>query len=234
MFLAITERPAHAWRGQLPPTSRRASDRFMPPLTSTFMPLVPQALPRATRRVDPYIHALHQPLGQVHVVVTEEHRMRARFGPPNKTQPFLNQRSSGLVRGMRFSRDDQLHRTLRIAEYAQQPARIMQQQVRTFVSRKAARKSQRQNVRVEQILSLSRLLQAKIPMRSIGETIDRANIQRELWLTLCESSRVHHLKRNEFLFPEFQRFLPSVPFRRRSTRARQPQPNPNSAYELRW
>ena len=57
---------------------------------------------------------LHQALGQVHIVVTKENRMRTDFGPANELYPFLDQGLSRLVRWMGLAREDELHRTLRV------------------------------------------------------------------------------------------------------------------------
>ncbi len=60
-------------------------------------------LPRPSWRVDPDIDALHQMLGQVHVVVTEKDDMGAGLGPPNEVRPLLNQDLSRPVCRMRLA-----------------------------------------------------------------------------------------------------------------------------------
>ena len=70
--------------------------------------------------------------------------MRARLGPPDEMHPFPNQGLSRLIRRMRLAGDDELHRSLRIAQQAKQSLGVVQQQVRSLVGREAARKAQRQ------------------------------------------------------------------------------------------
>ena len=50
---------------------------------------------------------------------------------------------------MRFAGQDKLHRPLGIGENAQQPVRIVKQQIRPLVGREAARKTQGQRAGVE-------------------------------------------------------------------------------------
>ena len=50
----------------------------------------------------------------MHVVVTEENRMRTDFGLANELYPFLDQGLSRQVRRMGLARKDELHRALRI------------------------------------------------------------------------------------------------------------------------
>ena len=52
----------------------------MPPLTSTFMPLVPHASQGRRGVLSQTIDALHQLLSQKHVVVTEEDHMGRASG----------------------------------------------------------------------------------------------------------------------------------------------------------
>ncbi len=68
--------------------------------------------------------------------------------------PFLNQGLPRLVCRMGLAGDDELHRALRIGQQAQQPRRIVQQQVRSLVGREAARKAQRQGVGIKEMLRL--------------------------------------------------------------------------------
>ena len=84
--------------------------------------------------------------------------MGARLGPPDEMDPFLNQGLAGLVRRMSLAGHDELHRTPRIGQQAQQSLRVVQQQVRSFVGCKAACKAQRQRVGIKQMLrTLNRL-----------------------------------------------------------------------------
>ena len=113
MFLAIPQRPAHFRDiGFGPPAIQfreidASVDEHLHAARST-------RLPRPPWRVDPDIHPLHQALGQMHIVITEEDRMRTDFGLANELYPFLDQSLSRRVRGMGLAREDELHRSLRI------------------------------------------------------------------------------------------------------------------------
>ncbi len=63
--------------------------------------------------------------------------------------PLFDECLSRLVLRMCFAGENQLHRTLRIAQQANQPLRIVQQKIGPLVSRKAARKSHRQHMFIE-------------------------------------------------------------------------------------
>ena len=78
--------------------------------------------------------------------------MGAHLGPPDEMRPFLDQGLACLVRRMRLAGHDELHRALRIGQQAQQPLRVVQQQVRSFVGCKPACKAQCQIVGVKQVL----------------------------------------------------------------------------------
>ena len=74
---------------------------------------------------------------------------------------------------MRLAGDDELHRALRIGQQAQQPLRIVQQQVRPLVGREAARKTQRQRVGIEQMLRRCPPPRATRPRRPVAGTTAR-------------------------------------------------------------
>ena len=78
--------------------------------------------------------------------------MGAGLGLADELDPFLNQGLPCLVRRMGLARDDELHRALRIGQQAQQPLRIVQQQIRSLVGREAARKTQCQGIGIEEML----------------------------------------------------------------------------------
>ena len=69
--------------------------------------------------------------------------MGTRLGAPDETRPFLDQGLPRLVRRVRFAGDDELYRALRITQEPKQARRVVQQQVRSLVGRKAACKAQR-------------------------------------------------------------------------------------------
>src|ERR1035438_4088887 len=84
--------------------------------------------------------------------------MPARPEYPDEVSPLPNQGLPRLVGRMRLAGDDELHRALRIAQKSKQAWRIMQQQVRSFVSHEAARKAQRECVGIEEMPGVLGLL----------------------------------------------------------------------------
>ena len=115
MFLTIPQRPPHFRRVCFRPPAVQFR-KIDAAIDEHFHAARPARLPGPARRVEPDIHALHQTLGQMHVVVTEEDHVGADFGPPDEMHPFLDQGLSRLVRRMRLARDDELHRALRIGQ----------------------------------------------------------------------------------------------------------------------
>jgi G3E family GTPase len=77
--------------------------------------------------------------------------MGTNLGLPDEPNPLLYQVLSRLVRWVCLSRNNKLHRMLGIAQYAKQSLRIVQQQVRSFISGEAARDSQRQDIGIEKM-----------------------------------------------------------------------------------
>jgi hypothetical protein len=122
------------------------------------MPLVPHASQGRRGVLIQTSDTLYQLLGQQHVVVAEEDHMGMHLGPPDEVRPFLDQGLACLIRRMSFARHDELHRALTIGQQAQKARRVVQQQVRSFVRRKAACKAHGQRVGIKQMLrTLNRL-----------------------------------------------------------------------------
>ena len=149
MVQSVAERPSHLRRvGLRPPAVEfRQVDAAV---DEHFHPARSAGLPRPPRRVDPDIHSLHQVLGQQHVVVAQENDMGADILLTNEQDPFLDQRLTRQIGRVRFAGHDELHRSMWIAEQAQEPFPVVQQQVGPLVGRKAAREPQRQCLGIEQ------------------------------------------------------------------------------------
>ena len=111
MFLTIPQRPTYFRRiGFRPPA---VQFRQVDAAVDEHLHAAGAAcLPRASRRVEPDIHSLHQLLGQQHVVVSEEYHMGAGLRPPDEMRPFLDQGLACLVRRMSLAGHDELHRAL--------------------------------------------------------------------------------------------------------------------------
>ena len=91
-------------------------------------------------------------LRKQHIVVAQEDDVRANLGALDEPVPFLNQGLARLVGRMSLAREDQLHWTLGVGQKAYEPRRILEQQVRPLISRKAARKSEGQCAGPEGVL----------------------------------------------------------------------------------
>src|SRR5208282_1479198 len=89
MLPTIPQRPPHLRGVRLSPPAVQfreidsSIDEHLHPARATGLPGPP-------RGVQPDIYPLHQALGQMHVVITEEDHMRAGLGPPDEMRPFLN------------------------------------------------------------------------------------------------------------------------------------------------
>ena len=114
MLLAVPQRPPHFGRvGFRPPAVQfRKIDAA---IDEHFHAAGSACLPGPPRRVQPDVHPLHQVLGQEHVVIAEEDRMRTDLGPANELDPLLDQGLSRRVGWMGLARNDELHRSLRIS-----------------------------------------------------------------------------------------------------------------------
>src|SRR6516165_5662498 len=84
-----------------------------------------------------------------HVVVGNEDDVRTHFWPAYELNPLLDHCPSRFVGGMRLAGDDELHGELRIAEYAGQAVRVVEQERWTLVGCKAAREAEGQRLGIE-------------------------------------------------------------------------------------
>ncbi len=156
MLATVAQRPAHLRRIRLRPPAIQlrqidtAIDEYLHAARSA-------GLPWPARRIEPDVGALHQALGQQHVVVAQENHMPACFGITDELDPLADQRLPGLIRGMRLAGHDELHGALGVGEDPQQPLRIVQQQVRPLISCETARERDRQDIRIEHPARIRRL-----------------------------------------------------------------------------
>jgi hypothetical protein len=93
-------------------------------------------------------------LGQLHVVVGEEHRVLTHLRAANESHPLTDHCLANLVVGVRLPGQDQLHRTLRMGQQADQPLRIVQEQVRPLVTHEATSEPQRQGVAIQYVAGI--------------------------------------------------------------------------------
>src|SRR5207253_1136884 len=71
---------------------------------------------RAARVVQPYVDALHEIAGDVHVVIFEEHNAAAKFRTPSDVQNLGDQFFAAMVARVCLAGEDELHRTLFVIE----------------------------------------------------------------------------------------------------------------------
>ena len=79
-------------------------------------------------------------------------------GPLDEMRPLPNHDLPRRVRRMGFAGDDELHGAPRIGEDSNEPLRIAQQQIWSFIRGKAARKAERQCVYIKNVLRTVNLL----------------------------------------------------------------------------
>src|SRR5208282_3718685 len=90
--------------------------------------------------------------------------------------PFLDHGLAGLILGMRFARENQLHWTFLIREDADQTFGIMKEQVGTLISCEPARETNHQRLRIENGFGLGNFLSR----RSLLDTLSRKALARIL------------------------------------------------------
>ena len=135
---------------------------------------------------------------------------------------------------MGLAGDDELHRALRIGQQAQQPLRVVQQQVRSLVGREAARKAQRQGVGIKEMLRLVHRLGRRagggqLPGQSLAGVFDKRLAGGGAKLPepgVGDAANV--------LLQSVPSSPASGPFHRLPSTDHRPPPSPRSAYGLRW
>ena len=75
--------------------------------------------------------------------------MGTDLGPPDEPRPLLDQGLPRAVRWMGLAGHDELDGALGIGQQAQEPSRVVQQQVRSLVGRETPREAECQRVGIE-------------------------------------------------------------------------------------
>ena len=107
-------------------------------------------LERHPGQIEPEIHALHQQVGQVHVVVLEERHPALERGVPGELVDALQHFLARIVGRMRLAREDDLHRPPRVHQQPPQPVDIAEDQVGPLVGGEPAGEADGERHRVEQ------------------------------------------------------------------------------------
>ena len=148
MVLAVPERPPHLGRIGFGPPAVELRE-VQAAVDEHFHSAGSARLPRASRRVDPQVAALHEPLRQEQIVVGEEDHAPAHLGTTHELDPGLDHLLTGLIGGMRLPRHDELNRTVAIGQDPDQSVPVVEQHARTFVGGESPREAERERVRVQ-------------------------------------------------------------------------------------
>ena len=114
------------------------------------MPLVPRRLERHPRQVEPEVHALHQQVGQVHVVVLEERHPALELGVAGELVDALEHFLARVVGRVGLAGEDDLHRAPRIDQQPAQPLEVAEDQVGALVGGEPAGEADGERRRIEQ------------------------------------------------------------------------------------
>ena len=158
--------------------------------------------------------------------------MGARLRPPDEMHPFPNQGLSSLVRRMRLTGDDELHRALLIGQQAKQALWVVQEQVWSLVSREAACKAQRQGVGIEEMFRGFDFLGRRACRGQSPGTTVRERTRQETYWPRCETARAWCRRPGECPVPGSPSSPASDPFHRSRSKDRRPGQSPRWACGL--
>ena len=125
--------PLKAVVALLPPAVERAE--LGNAVERRLHPARARGLERNPRQVEPEVHALHQQVGEVHVVVFEEGDAALELGVPGELVDALQHFLAGVVGRMRLAREDDLHRPPRVDQQPAQPLEVAEDQIGALVGR---------------------------------------------------------------------------------------------------
>ena len=110
-------------------------------------------LHRTAGRVQPHVAAVVHRAGDADVVVGDEHETVANVGAAGEPIDLADERLAGLVGRMRLAGEDELHRSVVVEQQRLETFDLTQEQRRALVGGEATGESDREHVRVEQILA---------------------------------------------------------------------------------
>ena len=157
------------------------------PLSAAFMPLRAARLERHARQVEPEVHALHQQVGQVHVVVLEERDPALELGIAGELVDALEHFLARVVGRVGLAREDDLHRTPRVDQQAPQALEVAEDQVGPLVGREPAGEADRERRRVEQRARADHLrrllhLRGEAPARLLADEVGQDLLEADVGL----------------------------------------------------
>ena len=221
MLLAISQRPTYLRRkGFRPPSIQlRQIDAT---IDEHFHAARTASLPGTARGVDPDVHALHQLLGQAHVVVTKENHMGTDLWLADEVYPFMDQCLSRLVLRMGLAGDHELYRdavdwsTIEAAAAGHAAAGLVSCRSRSGAQNPASMRWDQTDV------SPCQPSRATSRKRPVAGTIARERIQPETCWRQCEISRARSREPAECLVADYSLSPASGPFRSFRSKDRRP------------
>ena len=129
----------HAIEGLSPPSIK--DGKIQTSVQHHFLAAGPGSLQWPAGIVEPDIDALHKVASDVDVIVLHKHELVVELGISHQFGNLLQDSLAGLVQRMSLAGEYELHRSIRIVHHRSQPLDIGQNQVRSFVSREPAGKS---------------------------------------------------------------------------------------------
>src|SRR5215208_185161 len=140
--------PAQTVVALLPPAVERAQLRDS--VECRLHATGPAGLERNPGQVEPEVHALHQEVRQVHVVVLEKRHASLELGVAGELVDALAHFLARIVRRMRLPGEDDLDRTPGVHQHAPQTLEIPEHQVGALVGGEPAGEPDRERRRIEQ------------------------------------------------------------------------------------
>src|SRR5262249_18551277 len=136
---------------------------------------------RAKRIVKPEINSLIQPASDIGVVVFNKHDGMFEFGFTRFIVNLLNKPLSRFIFWVRLPRENKLNRTFGFLPQPQKSFLLTEEQSTALICREAPRKTDRQNLGIQDAVNLSQLLgrfsnpDALAP-QSVANEIDQASL----------------------------------------------------------
>lgn len=104
---------------------------------------------RKARRVEPDVHALHEVLGHMHLIIFQKGDVAAQLVIVAKGQHFMNEITAWFVGRMGFAGEHQLDRPPLVLQDSLETFQILEQQCGPLVGGEAPRKSDREGFGIE-------------------------------------------------------------------------------------
>ncbi len=141
-----------------PPAVQHAEIRL--PVERRLLPACPTGLVRANGVVEPHVGAGDQVPCHIDVVVFQEDHFAPESVAAREAIDLFDQRFARPVGGVRFAREDDLHRAFRVIDDAFEPFHVAENKRGAFIRREPPREADNQRVGVQHALELRHLERA--------------------------------------------------------------------------